>query len=78
MEPSIPKTFLSAGRQKAALDEPVIPKTQNSTAASVLFSLQLGRFCVVQFQNFISGPSALFSPEEQKRRRPAVRWTKEG
>lgn len=31
-----------------------------------------------QFQNFISGPSALFSPEEQKRRRPAVRWTKEG
>jgi hypothetical protein len=63
--PSIP-IFLSAGRTNATLDEPVTPKTQNKTAASVLSSFQLGLACVVHFQNFWKRFGLLFEGTEQK------------
>ena len=49
MLPSIPRVFRQ-GLTKYTDDDPVTPKTQKRTAASVLFSLQLGLCCVVQVQ----------------------------
>jgi hypothetical protein len=63
--PSIP-IFFNAGRTNATLEEPVTPKTQNKTAASVLFSFHDGLVCVVHFQNFWKSDGLLFEGTEQK------------
>ena len=55
IEPSIPTVFLSVGRTSLTDVEPLTPKTQNATAASVRDSRQLGRFWLVHAQNLCRG-----------------------
>ena len=48
--PSIPRKFFKQGRTTATLVDPVMPKTQKMTAASIFDSRQDGRVWVVQAQ----------------------------
>mmetsp|Transcript_43564 Transcript_43564/g.68109 ORF Transcript_43564/g.68109 Transcript_43564/m.68109 type:complete len:83 (+) Transcript_43564:822-1070(+) len=62
MVPSSPITSFSIGLTNATEEDPVIPKTQNKTAASVFDSFQCGRFWVVHFQNSSNIDEGLLEP----------------
>ena len=66
MDPSRPVVSRSSGRTTATLLDPVTPKTQKATAASVLSSFHDGRGCVVHRQKRWKGVVSL-APE-------ACRW----
>eukprot|EP00962_Isochrysis_galbana_P043592 scaffold16653_cov118-Isochrysis_galbana.AAC.3 len=78
IDPSSPIVCLRNGRTTATDDDPVMPKTQKMTAASVPFSRQVGRACVVQAQKRSYGealPRAApfpLPPLEDESRRPVA------